>query len=313
MLLQPLRGTLGVRRIEHMQLNLGTRCMLTCLNCPLSCLPSERDMMGWAVILEAIELARRLTPVELHLTGGAPELNPHFRQLLKTLSPEFPLTVYTSLAALTLEGLEDILDLYARYRVKLVAALPGYLENYINELPDDALVPSQIRVLHKLNDRGYGMSPDLQLSLILHQPLGPHAPSLRIAYDRTVRTLFEEILNVKVTALIPHVNVPLWRFMEILTTLDEDDLFVQMQVSAQSGANLPGLNCQNGISVAWDGLLYDCDFNQALERPCVLGESPNIMSRNIGREELERRHVLTGPQCLGCVSGTGPAGLIWTA
>ncbi len=289
--------------IEILQVNLGLRCNQECSHCHLEASPQRGEAMGWPVLERVLETARALKPSLVDLTGGAPELNPHFRTLLKALRDAgIPVQVRTNLTVLLEREMEDLPVFFREHRVKLVASMPCYLEENVQTQRGKGVYRKSIAAIGRLNALGYGRQPDLPLNLV-YNPGGPFLPppqaGLEIDYRRELGNRF----GISFTRLLTITNMPLGRFKRDLCTQNQDRGYFQLLRESFNPKTLPGLMCRNQLSVGWDGTLYDCDFNLALGLPVDHGAPDHI--RSFRAADLRSRRIVTGEHCFACTAGAG--------
>ncbi|KAK5021382.1 hypothetical protein LTR16_000187 [Cryomyces antarcticus] len=100
--------------------------------------------------------------------------------------------------------------------------------------------------------------------------------------------------------------MPIKRFADSLIMSQGYVSYMQLLANAFNGGTVKGLMCKDTVNVAWDGKLYDCDFNAAIGiGSCGLtGEELDIWSID-NVTALEGARVRTGKHCYGCTAGAG--------
>jgi radical SAM/Cys-rich protein len=289
--------------IETLQVNLGLRCNQQCTHCHLEASPRRDEIMGWPVMEMVLEAAKRVRCQLVDLTGGAPELNPHFRDFVSALHRAgHQVKVRTNLTVLLEPGMEGLPEFFRDYRVQLVASLPCYLEENVCAQRGKGVYERSIIVIRRLNALGYGLHPELPLYLV-YNPGGPFLPPPQSALEEDYRRELGLRFNITFTRLLTITNMPLGRFRTELIRKKEQEGYVQLLRKSFNPHTVKGLMCCHQLSVGWDGTLYDCDFNLALGLPVNHGAPDHI--KNFKPEGLTMRRIVTGDHCFGCTAGSG--------
>ncbi len=289
--------------IETLQVNLGLRCNQQCNHCHLEASPQRGEMMEWPVMELVVEAAKSAGCPLVDLTGGAPELNPHFRRFVAALRQEArEVKVRTNLTVLSEPGMETLPEFFRDHQVQLVASLPCYLEENVCAQRGQGAYERSIDAIKRLNGLGYGLSPELPLSLV-YNPGGPFLPPSQSALEEDYRRELGQRFGITFTHLLTLTNMPLGRFRRELIGKKEEGKYLQLLRDSFNPQTVAGLMCRYQLSVGWDGSLYDCDFNLALGLPVNHGAPDHI--RSFKPKELRRRRVVTGEHCFACTAGAG--------
>ena len=293
------------RDISTLQVNLGYRCNLSCVHCHVSAGPHRREVMSAETVDEVIAFLRGGGTQTLDLTGGAPELNPEFRRLVRAARDlDIEVIDRCNLTVLFEPGQETLADFLAANGVTLVASLPCYLEENVERQRGKGVYSDSIRAIEALNRLGYGSDPALELNLAFN-PVGPVLPpsqvQLEADYKRELRDRFGIVFN----RLFVITNMPIGRFGAVLTAKGQMHSYMQLLRANFSEANLDTLMCRDVVSVDWQGFLYDCDFNQMLRLPVVKAGRPAHLCDLRRGDGLRRAWVATGNHCFGCTAGQG--------
>jgi radical SAM/Cys-rich protein len=247
-------------------------------------------------------LARNPQLELLDLTGGAPELNPHFCELVRGARALGRRVIdRCNLTVLFEPGQEDTAELLARERVEVVASLPCYTPGNVDAQRGKNVYARSLAALRKLNALGYAQ-PGRGLSLsLVYNPLGAVLPApqhlLEADYRRELGALgiaFDRLLTI--------TNMPIQRFARDLARSGKHAEYMALLVNHFNPATVPALMCRTTLSVAWDGALYDCDFNQALALPL---RGPRSLFELDDVRELSGLRVATASHCFGCTAGAG--------
>jgi radical SAM/Cys-rich protein len=290
-------------KIETLQANLGLLCNQRCMHCHLEASPQRDEIMEWDVMELVLEAAKSARCQLVDLTGGAPELNPHFGRFVKALCQEgHRVQVRTNLTVLLEPGMEELPEFFQKYRVQVVASMPCYLEENVCAQRGDGVYQKSIRAIKRLNALGYGSNPELPLNLV-YNPGGPFLPPPQLALEEDYRCELGQRFGITFTRLFTITNMPLGRFRKELVRKREEENYLQLLREAYNPRTITGLMCCRQISVGWDGTLYDCDFNLALGLSVNHGAPDHIRSFRL--EDLWKRRIVTGEHCFACTAGAG--------
>lgn len=296
---------LTANTISSIQINVGKLCNQTCHHCHVDAGPQRTEIMTietMEMVLSALKRYPQITTVDI--TGGAPEMNPHFeyfvaecRKLNRTIIDRCNLTVFF------VKGKGHLPKFLAEHHVEIIASLPCYLEDNVDEQRGKGVFDRSITALQQLNALGYGMEgSQLHLHLV-YNPLGPNLPPAQMEleddYKKELRTRF----GISFNNLYTITNMPIRRFLDELEANGQTDQYLELLVNSFNPASLQGLMCRSLISIGWDGVLYDCDFNQMLNLT-TQAPSPATIS-NFDLSTLEHRPIVTGTHCYGCTAGSG--------
>jgi radical SAM/Cys-rich protein len=296
-------------RVTTLQVNVGRLCNLACHHCHVEAGPRRREMLSARLADRLLELLEQSPAVELvDLTGGAPEMNPHFRHLVagarrlgRRVIDRCNLTILLELAE---EGLAEFL---AAHEVEIVASLPCYTEDNVDRQRGRGVFGSSVEALRRLNALGYGR-PGSRLRLdLVYNPLGPSLPGPQADLERDYRRQLGERFGLEFHRLLTITNMPIRRFADQLARLGRAAEYQALLVHHFNPATVPGLMCRSQVSVDWQGRLYDCDFNLMLELPLPAGEgAPRATVWDIASlAELAETPVTTAEHCFGCTAGAG--------
>jgi radical SAM/Cys-rich protein len=289
--------------LEVLQVNVGLRCNQSCAHCHVEASPERTEIMDWTTMSLISELAESIQPAVIDLTGGAPELNPHFKKFVETLRKKNHLCqVRTNLTTLLDRKMETLPEFFKEHQVQLVASLPCYLEENVRAQRGAGVYEASMKVIRLLNALGYGTDPSLSLNLV-YNPGGAFLPPAQEKLESDYRLELDKRHGIVFTKLLTITNMPLGRFWMQLKKANEDQIYLNLLKNAFNAATLAGLMCRHQISIAWDGMVYDCDFNFALSIPVNHG-APNHI-KNFEFSALETRRIVTGDHCFGCTAGCG--------
>ncbi|MFI0457495.1 MAG: arsenosugar biosynthesis radical SAM (seleno)protein ArsS [Candidatus Thiodiazotropha endolucinida] len=293
-------------KLETLQVNLGFRCNLSCVHCHVNAGPKRKEEMDRRTVEDVLTFLQRKQLQRLDLTGGAPELNENFRYLVKQ-ARELGVHVINrcNLVILLEKGQEDLADFLARHQVEIVASLPCYLEENVDQQRGKGSYTGSIDALLKLNRLGYGMpESDLQLNLV-YNPLGPCLPPPQAPLEAEYRKQLVERYGIHFNQLITITNMPIQRFGSYLQSKGEFNSYLQLLRDAYQPGNLENVMCRSLLSVDWRGFLYDCDFNQMLKIHLKTDRSMRPRLRDLFDCELEELQIQVAEHCYGCTAGQG--------
>lgn len=293
-------------QLEILQVNLGYLCNLSCTHCHVNAGPKRTELMDEATVDTVIKVLKQLNVQMLDLTGGAPEMNPHFRKLVKA-GRELGVTVIDrcNLTVLNEPGYEDLAEFLAENQVKVVASLPCYSEENVDSQRGKGVFESSIEGLHKLNALGYGV-PGSTLGLdLVYNPGGAFLPPPQASLEQDYKKQLKDNHNVEFNHLLTLTNMPISRFGSMLISKGEFENYMTLLRDNYAESNLKAVMCRNTVSVDWQGNLYDCDFNQMLEMPIEHSdlEAPHI--NDLLNNSLEKNPILVADHCFGCTAGQG--------
>ncbi|AGG90873.1 arsenosugar biosynthesis radical SAM (seleno)protein ArsS [Rhodanobacter denitrificans] len=291
--------------LEILQVNVGKLCDLACQHCHVEAGPKRTEIMQAATVDRILELLAHAPAVHtLDLTGGAPELNPHFRTLVRE-ARALGRTVIDrcNLTVLFRPGQEDTAEFLAAQGVKVVASLPCYSKANVEKQRGQHVFDPSLRALRQLNALGYGHAGSgLELDLV-YNPLGASLPPAQAALETTYRRELAEHFGIVFSRLFTITNMPIKRFLHLLEREGRYETYMRTLLEAFNPQAAPGVMCRNLLSVSWDGLLYDCDFNQALDLP--LGGRQRSVWDIARLADIEHGPIVFANHCYGCTAGAG--------
>lgn len=295
-------------RLETLQVNLGYLCNQSCLHCHVNAGPRRTEIMERATVDHVLNYLRTSKVHTLDLTGGAPEMNPHFRDLVSAARAlGVRIIDRCNLTVLEQPGYEDMARFLADQQVEITASLPCYLQDNVDQQRGDGVFQVSMRVLQTLNRLGYG-KPDGELILnLVYNPIGPHLPppqaALEQEYKRELFTRYGIVFN----RLFTLANMPIQRFGSTLISKGQFHEYMALLRGAHQHANLASVMCRSVISVDWQGYVYDCDFNQMLDLPLRTDftHKPRLHLVDLMERELAGQAIEVRDHCYGCTAGQG--------
>ncbi len=290
-------------RIEVLQVNVGKLCNQTCAHCHVDAGPDRKEIMAQEIAGQVIELLRRHPIPTLDVTGGAPELNPSFRYLVREARALGRRVLdRCNLTVLLLKGQHDLVDFLAGHGVEVIASLPSFRPSGTDAQRGEGVFEKSIEALKRLNAAGYGRGNGLVLNLV-HNPVGAFLPASQAALEREYKRELWTRHGVVFDNLHTITNMPISRFLEFLERRGNTERYMELLVRSFNPKAVGSLMCRTMISVGWDGTIYDCDFNQMLDIPVGYG-APRKLSELMEARDLARR-IVTQRHCFGCTAGAG--------
>lgn len=295
---------LQANTISTLQVNLGKLCNMTCEHCHVDAGPDRREIMTKETIQDCLSALEHPGFQTLDLTGGAPEMNPHFREMvLEATKLQKQIIDRCNLTILLAPGYTDLPEFLASHQVEIVASLPCYLEENTDDQRGNGAFKKSILALQKLNALGYGkQNSKLKLNLV-YNPVGfslpPDQSELELAYRNELKQQFD----IEFSNLITITNMPISRFLSELVNQGRLEEYMERLTNAFNPETVSGLMCRSIISVDWQGYIFDCDFNQMLNLPVSVTARQHI--RDFYYHELEQREIVTNQHCYGCTAGAG--------
>jgi radical SAM/Cys-rich protein len=291
--------------LRVLQLNLGKLCNMRCSHCHVDAGPHQgHTLMNDVVLEQCMAAITRLRPAVVDLTGGAPELHPRFRELVLAARAEGCHVIdRCNLTVLLLPALEDLAAFLAEQQVEIVASLPQPEAESTDAQRGDGTWEASIEALRRLNQLGYGQGNPARALTLMSNPSGTTLQHLTACDEQHWKQRLQTSSGVQFDRLIGLNNMPIARFLEQLQSDGHVNCYMSLLENAFNAEALSGLMCRNTLSVAADGSLYDCDFNQMLMLPLEGKEKSTIA--NISRMELQQRAINWGNHCFGCTAGQG--------
>ena len=290
-------------KLDTLQVNLGYLCNLSCLHCHVNAGPQRTELMDRETVDAVLALLDRADLQTLDLTGGAPELNPHFRYLVREARALGVKVIdRCNLTVLMEPGQEDLGEFLADNQVEISASLPCYLEENVEAQRGKGVYGTSIEVLRQLNALGYGA--ELVLNLV-YNPVGPTLPPPQPALEAEYRRELDQRFGIRFNQLLTITNMPISRFGAVLLSQDQYVPYMNLLRDNFSEPNMETLMCRSLLSVDWRGYLYDCDFNQMLEMPLLGSDRRRHVTEVASSTSLAGDLIATGEHCYGCTAGQG--------
>jgi radical SAM/Cys-rich protein len=294
------------RRLDTLQVNLGYRCNQTCVHCHVNAGPNRIEMMSRETIFEVVAFMKAEGIQTLDVTGGAPELNPHFSTLV-TAARALDVRVIDrcNLTIIEQPGQQYLPQFLSDNRVEVIASLPCYLEDNVDRQRGRGVFEASIRCLRTLNRFGYGQpGTGLMLNLV-YNPQGPVLPPAQARLEEDYRRHLGERFAVTFNELYVLTNMPIQRFGSMLISKGQFEHYMDVLKNAYQEQNLDSVMCRSLLSVDWRGYVYDCDFNQMLGLPLAWKGRPRTHLRELIGADLTGNAIVVKDHCYGCTAGQG--------
>jgi radical SAM/Cys-rich protein len=295
---------LAATKINVLQINVGKRCNLSCRHCHVDAGTDRTEIMSREILSACLEIAKEKEISTIDITGGSPEMNPHLEWFLcKAGKLGKRLIVRSNLVILLEDAYAGFIDVYAKNGAEVVTSLPGYHDDGTNRQRGSGTFSRIIQAMKLLNQKDYGREGSRLVLNIVHNPVGAYRPGAQKALeDEYKKKLFTEH-GVVFNRLFCITNMPVGRYLEYLLTSGNFEDYMAGLCGAYNPLAAENVMCRSSISVGWDGVLYDCDFNQMLGLRINHGMPDTVMDFNI--EKLRLRQIVIGNHCYGCTAGTG--------
>ncbi len=292
--------------VDTLQVNLGYRCNQQCLHCHVNAGPKREENMQAETVDTVLAYLAAADITTLDLTGGAPEMNPHFRRLVRTARARgVHVMDRCNLTILEEPGHEDLAEFLAAQGVEVVASLPCYSEANVDGQRGKGVFAASIRGLQRLNALGYGQGDSgLRLSLV-YNPGGAFLPPAQAALEADYKRRLDEDFGIHFDQLLTLANMPIQRFGSSLISKGQFDDYMALLQGAHSEANLATVMCRNLLSVDWRGYVFDCDFNQMLGLPLQQGGKARSHLSELMGVDLRGAPIVVRGHCYGCTAGQG--------
>lgn len=314
--------SLQADQITTLQINVGKRCNQACHHCHVDAGPLRTEIMQVATAERVIELMASSPQLRcVDITGGAPELNPSFRSLVDAAVDQGHEVIdRCNLTILEEDGMEDLAEFLAARKVHIIASLPCYGPENVDKQRGNGVFDTSIVALTRLNELGYGQAESGLLLDLVYNPSGAFLPPDQGSLETAYKDVLGREFGIRFNQLLTLTNLPISRFAHSLQRDGQLESYMSLLVNHFNPSTVDGVMCRSLVSVGWDGVLYDCDFNQMLDMPLSLDDEGiehwapahvshtqrlptiwDVPSLNV----LDARPIVTGSHCFGCTAGAG--------
>jgi radical SAM/Cys-rich protein len=292
-------------KLDTLQVNVGYRCNQSCFHCHVNAGPTRTEEMTGDVADLVINFVKQRRIGTLDITGGAPELNAHFRRLvIEARALDAKVMDRCNLTIMEQPGQENLAEFLCAHQVEVVASMPCYRQDNVERQRGKGVFDGSIRGLQKLNALGYGRDPGLILNLV-YNPQGPSLPPAQGSLEADYKRVLGESYGIVFNKLYVLANMPIQRFGSALITNGEFEGYLGLLQDAHLDANLDGVMCRSLISVDWQGFVYDCDFNQMLDLPLMRNGRKRAHLSDLLDDNIEGNAISVAGHCYGCTAGQG--------
>ncbi len=291
-------------RLDTLQINVGKICNQACLHCHVEAGPKRTESMSWKTAERVLWLLERSPGIGVvDVTGGAPEINPYFRELvLAARGGGRGVIDRCNLTILLEPGFEWLASFLADNQVDVTASLPCYTAANVDQQRGRGVFDKSVEALRLLNDLGYGRPESLLKLDLVYNPLGPTLPPAQLRLEQEYKQQLHDGFGIEFNRLLTITNMPISRFAEALARGGDTERYARLLVDNFNPGTIENVMCRSLVSVAWDGRLYDCDFNQMLELPIP---SRKTIWDIASFEQMAAQPIATGSHCFGCTAGAG--------
>ena len=294
------------RQLDTLQVNLGYKCNQSCLHCHVAASPQRTEMMDAEHAALVLDVLRAREIGTLDLTGGAPELSPHFRDLVRGARALGVRVIdRCNLTILSEPGQDGLADFLAQQGVEVTASLPCYTPANVDRQRGDGVFDRSIAGLQQLNALGYGQDGSGRVLNLVYNPQGTSLPPPQGALERDYKRELLQQFGIRFNHLFALTNMPVQRFGSTLVSKGTFATYMQLLRGAYQPENLDTVMCRSMVSVDWQGDLYDCDFNQMLSLNARVGDIQRPHLRDLLAHDPDGEEIRIADHCYGCTAGQG--------
>jgi radical SAM/Cys-rich protein len=295
---------LKAKGIDVFQLNVGRLCNQACKHCHVKASPDSTEVMEKSTFDLCLEVLQKTDIPKVDITGGAPEMNPHFQWFVQECSRlKRHVMVRCNLTIILEPDYEYLPKFYREHRVEVIASLPFYTERNVDIQRGAGTFMKSIQALQMLNEVGYGKDDSGLILNLVYNPAGAFLPPPQHAIEADFKRELARRYDITFNQLYTITNMPIGRFCNFLIRTGNYDSYMQRLIDAYNPNAAEAVMCRYTLSVGWDGTLYDCDFNQMLNMSCNHSAPKHLREFNLNK--LESREIITGLHCYGCTAGAG--------
>ena len=298
------RWPLRAAGVSVLQINVGKRCNQTCRHCHVDAGPDRTEVMPPDVVDACLRFFETSAIPTLDITGGAPELHPSFRDIVRRArSLGRHVMDRCNLTITRLPSYADLPEFLAEHRVEVVASLPSFAARQTDAQRGSGVFDESIAALRRFNELGYGVDGTGLLLNLVTNPVGAFLPGAQHALEADWKRELHRRFGITFTRLYTITNMPISRYLQYLIDSGNLQGYMDKLVAAFNPAAVDGLMCRSTLSVGWDGRLYDCDFNQMIDLGTAADAPQSIFNATV--DALASRRIVVGRHCFGCTAGAG--------
>ncbi len=296
---------LSIKPLDVFQINIGYMCNQVCEHCHVDAGPDRKEIMSKETLQDCLDAIKKTNVSTVDITGGAPEMNPHFRWFIEELTKlNIKDIIVRSNLTIIVSNKKyfDLPDFFKKHNIHLVSSLPCYTKENVDKQRGKGVFDASIKALNMLNEVGYGKdNTGLQLDLV-YNPGGISLPGNQYALEQDYKRELKELFNITFNHLFTITNLPISRFLDFLIASESYEEYMEKLITNFNPYAVDGVMCKEMISVRWDGAIYDCDFNQMLN---LKADVPFQHIKDFDLEEWQQRNIVVGQHCYGCTAGEG--------
>lgn len=296
---------LSTKPLDVFQINIGYMCNQVCEHCHVDAGPDRKEIMDKKTLQECLNAIKKTNVSTVDITGGAPEMNPHFRWFIEELTKLNinDIIVRSNLTIIVSnKKYYDLPDFFKKHQIHLISSLPCYTKENVDKQRGYGVFDASIKALKMLNAVGYGKEhTGLQLDLV-YNPGGISLPGNQFALEKDYKRELKELFDISFNHLFTITNLPISRFLDFLIASERYEEYMAKLITNFNPYAVDGVMCKEMISVSWDGSIYDCDFNQMLE---LKANVPFQYIKDFNEKYWQNRKIVVGQHCYGCTAGEG--------
>ncbi|HDY87607.1 MAG TPA: radical SAM/Cys-rich domain protein [bacterium] len=296
---------LKFEQLNTLQINLGNRCNQSCVHCHVQAGPNGKKIMSQGVMEKIIYFLRNHPGLCVDITGGCPELNPYFKFFIESI---YKLTasvmVRTNLTVFFEPGLNWVPEWYSKHKVVVIGSLPCYTQKNVDQQRGYDVFNKSIEAIKMLNNLGYGMNEQLVLNLV-YNPEGDFLPGPQAQLEEDYKKELDEKCGIKFNNLFTITNAPIGRFRRYLKSNGKLEQYLQLLVENFNPVAAENIMCRKLVSIDYKGIVYNCDFNQALNLPIIDSVGQVITIERLEESLSGNIEIITGEHCFCCTAGAG--------
>jgi len=293
--------------LEIFQLNIGKLCNQTCSHCHVDAGPDRKEEnMSRATLEKCLKIIADIPSIHtVDITGGAPEMNPHFRWFVEECSKLGKKIIDRCNLTIIMANpkYHDLPEFLAKHKVQVVSSLPYFSKKRTDRQRGDGVFEDSIAALKKLNDVGYGQAGSELILDLVYNPSGAFLPGDQMGLEAEFKRQLKRKYDIDFNSLFAITNLPISRFLDYLIQSDNYQDYMQTLIEAFNPNTVEGLMCRNTLSISWDGYIYDCDFNQMLDLKVSAKNSQHLDDFDLAA--LNERPIVLNQHCFGCTAGAG--------
>jgi radical SAM/Cys-rich protein len=288
--------------LKTIQVNLGYKCNQSCIHCHVNAGPKRKEMMEKKTIDNVVDFAINNNIQTVDLTGGAPEINKHFRYMVEKLKQhDIHIIDRCNLTILNKNSMKTLPDFFVKHKIEIIASLPCYIKKNVDSQRGKGVFEESISILRQLNNLGYGTNKDLILNLV-YNPQGPVLPPSQDKLENDYKSYLRNSFDIEFNNLFTITNMPINRFGSVLVSQNKFNSYMKLLKSSFSEKAKENVMCKQLISIDYNGNVFDCDFNQMLKMNLSYKKTHIT---EISRKFLKNKIISTADHCYGCTAGSG--------